>query len=182
MVRRFGSIAGKDLYVAVKYKEITCRPVRVQPNGCGCDDSQCENSRIRDGYEFGVLDECPEHDPNLPKIEDLIKGPNPQCTECRTARGWFSLKCRSMPMVQSPRLIIASAVGSCSQPHLYWRACENGIVVIDMPNAVEATQGDTGVTIAIPGQNVDLAAEVSLGPGVRIKSRTAAAPHAHGRY
>ena len=114
-----GSIARKDtLYVAVKYKEITCRPVRVQPNGCGCDDSQCENSRIRDGYEFGVLDECPEHDPNLPKIEDLIKGPNPQCTECRTARGWFSLKCRSMPMVQSPRLIIASAVGSCSQPHL----------------------------------------------------------------
>ena len=59
----------------------------------------------------------------------------------------------------------------------YWRACENGIVVIDMPNAVEATQGDTGVTIAIPGQNVDLAAEVSLGPAsesnrVRQRRRT----------
>src|ERR1700754_347194 len=71
-----------SLYVAVKYKEVICRPVRVQPNGCGCDDSQCEYSRIRDGYEFGVLDECPDADPVPPKIEDLIKGPNPHCLEC----------------------------------------------------------------------------------------------------
>lgn len=164
------------LYVAVKYKEITCRPVRVQPNGCGCDDSQCENSRIRDGYEFGVLDECPEHDPNLPKIEDLIKGPNPQCTECPDSP-WVVLA-----EVQIDADGSITAINNCECRRImlstapYWRACENGIVVIDMPNAVEATQGDTGVTIAIPGQNVDLAAEVSLGPGVRIKSRTTAVP------
>jgi hypothetical protein len=50
----------EPLYVAVKYKECMTRPVRVQPVGCGCDDSQCEFSRLRDGYEIGVLTCCPE--------------------------------------------------------------------------------------------------------------------------
>jgi hypothetical protein len=48
------------LYVAVKYKEIATRPVRVQPTGCGCDDTSCEYSRRRDGYEIGVLTSRPE--------------------------------------------------------------------------------------------------------------------------
>ncbi|MGB9180943.1 MAG: hypothetical protein WCB68_17050 [Pyrinomonadaceae bacterium] len=47
-------------YIAVKYKEIMTRPVRVQPIGCGCDDTQCEYSRWRDGYEIGILSECPD--------------------------------------------------------------------------------------------------------------------------
>lgn len=45
------------VYIAVKYKEIPSRPVRVQPTGCGCDENQCVFSRWRDGYEFGVLTE-----------------------------------------------------------------------------------------------------------------------------
>src|SRR5512146_3421928 len=32
------------LYIAVKYKQSMTRPVRVQPIGCGCDDSSCECS------------------------------------------------------------------------------------------------------------------------------------------
>ena len=48
------------LYIAVKYKEIMTRPVRIQPIGCGCDDNQCEYSRWRDGYEIGILSECPD--------------------------------------------------------------------------------------------------------------------------
>jgi hypothetical protein len=50
----------EPLYVAVKYKECMTRPVRVQPVGCGCDETQCEFSRLRDGYEIGVLTCCPE--------------------------------------------------------------------------------------------------------------------------
>ena len=160
------------VYIAVKYKEVICRPVRVQPNGCGCDDSQCEYSRVRDGYEFGVLDECPNPDPVVPNIEDLIQGPNPQCLECPDDP-WLVLA-----EVQFDADGSITAIDNCNCRRImlstasFWRGCEGGIVVIDMPNAVEATQGQTDVVIAVPGQNIEPGAEVSFGPGVRIKSRT----------
>ncbi|HEX5482496.1 MAG TPA: hypothetical protein VFZ08_07695, partial [Terriglobia bacterium] len=69
------------LYVAVKYKECKTRPVRVQPAGCGCDDTQCDYSRWRDGYEIGILTECPiagqKPDPKQPTT-----GPTPDCPDC----------------------------------------------------------------------------------------------------
>lgn len=43
------------LSLAIRYKEVMTRPVRVQPSGCGCNDSACEYSRLRDGYEIKVL-------------------------------------------------------------------------------------------------------------------------------
>jgi hypothetical protein len=52
--------ADTPYFVAVRYKEVPSRPVRVQPVGCGCDDTSCEYSRWRDGYEICVLDECPD--------------------------------------------------------------------------------------------------------------------------
>lgn len=160
------------LYVAVKYKEVICRPVRVQPNGCGCDDSQCEYSRIRDGYEFGVLNECPDHDPVPPKIEDLIKGPNPKCTEC-SDNPWLVLA-----QVEFDADGSITAINNCECRRImvstapFWRGCEGGIVVIDMPDAIEVTQGQTGVAIPVPGQNIAPRAEVNFGPGIKIKSRT----------
>ena len=156
----------------MKYKEIICRPVRVQPNGCGCDDSQCEYSRIRDGYEFGVLDECPDPDPVPPKIEDLIKGPNQQCLEC-SDNPWLVLA-----EVQVDPDGSITAINNCECRRImlstapFWRGCEGGIVVIDMPNAVEVTQGQTAVAVPIPGQNIAPRAEINLGPGIKIKSRT----------
>jgi hypothetical protein len=72
-------------FVAVKYQEVLSRPVRVQPVGCGCDDTQCEYSRWRDGYEIGVLCACPEsHKPSTPPKEDLFKGELLQCPPCPT--------------------------------------------------------------------------------------------------
>lgn len=47
------------IFVAVRYKEIAARPVRVQPSGCGCDESACENSIWKDGFEICMLSECP---------------------------------------------------------------------------------------------------------------------------
>lgn len=70
------------LYVAVKYKQIAARPVRVQPVGCGCDDSDCENSRLVDGYEIGVLTYCPDSHQSPPDNEDLFSGPIPDCPPC----------------------------------------------------------------------------------------------------
>jgi len=56
---RYVPPAKGPLYVAVRYREDMCRPVRVQPSACGCDDVSCEYSRWRDGYEISVLTEAP---------------------------------------------------------------------------------------------------------------------------
>lgn len=64
------------LYIAVSYCEFRTRPVRIQPNGCGCDDGQCENSRLHDGYQIHVLTDAPcppsDGDGKWPSINDLI--------------------------------------------------------------------------------------------------------------
>lgn len=53
---------GKTIYLAVCYSECNTRPVRIHPAGCGCgcDDSACEYSRVRESYELVCLDELPE--------------------------------------------------------------------------------------------------------------------------
>lgn len=53
------SSSTNTLYIAVQYKQSMMRPVRVQPAGCGCTDTSCEFSRWHDGYEIGVLSQCP---------------------------------------------------------------------------------------------------------------------------
>jgi hypothetical protein len=50
----------ETVYLAVCYAECNVRPVRVHPAGCGCDDAACEYSRIREGYEFMLLEDLPD--------------------------------------------------------------------------------------------------------------------------
>ena len=73
---------GGIFHIAVRYKEMTTRPVRVHPIGCGCDDTHCEYSRIQDGYEICVLDDCPDSHHNPPDIDEITEGPNPTCPPC----------------------------------------------------------------------------------------------------
>jgi hypothetical protein len=47
------------VYVAVRYAECYSRPVRVHPAGCGCDETGCEYSRVRDSFEIKVLWQLP---------------------------------------------------------------------------------------------------------------------------
>jgi hypothetical protein len=69
------------LYLAVRYKEMATRPVRVQPAGCGCDDTACEYSRTRDGFEICTLDECPDsHREDVPEFACEIR-PCPPCPD-----------------------------------------------------------------------------------------------------
>lgn len=71
------------LFVAVRYKEFRGRPVRVEPLGCGCDETRCEYSRWQDGYEIGVLTHCPpasHTDP--PDFREQLRGPIPDCPAC----------------------------------------------------------------------------------------------------
>lgn len=71
------------VYVAVRYKEVQTRPVRIHPVGCSCDDSACEYSRLRDCYEICVLDECPEsHQGDPPGLPDCYQWPMVECPPC----------------------------------------------------------------------------------------------------
>ena len=73
---------GDKLYIAVRYKEVPTRPVRVQPVGCGCDDNKCEYSRLRDGYEIAVLDYCPGDHKDPPDRDEVIGEEIPACPAC----------------------------------------------------------------------------------------------------
>ena len=44
--------APKIIVVSIRYAECPTRPLRTLPAGCGCDDTSCEYSRIRDGFEI----------------------------------------------------------------------------------------------------------------------------------
>jgi hypothetical protein len=70
-------------YIAVRYKEVMMRPVRAHPAGCNCDDTSCEYSRLRDGYEIKVLRSCPSSHTAL-----ASSGSCPPCPE----EPWVVLK------------------------------------------------------------------------------------------
>jgi hypothetical protein len=65
------------------------KPVRA-PTGCSCSETNCEHSRIRDWFEFTLLDELPEHyDWPCGNLEDYCDwvGSCPPCPES----GWIVL-------------------------------------------------------------------------------------------
>jgi len=77
-------VAG-DRWVAVRYKELPSRPVRIQPAACGCDDTRCEYSRWRDGYEICVLDKCPASHATPPDLSTFTRPQGiPDCPDCPT--------------------------------------------------------------------------------------------------
>ena len=65
----------KELFVVLKYHECQSRPVRVTPAGCGCDDSACEYSRIRDSFELCCLPTNPEIKKDETKDEGSCPAP-----------------------------------------------------------------------------------------------------------
>ena len=76
------SRTGRTLFVAIKYSECHSLPVRAMPPGCGCDETDCEYSRVRDSFEIGCLsDPPPPYTP--PRICDLLRqrllAPCPPC-------------------------------------------------------------------------------------------------------
>ncbi len=78
---------GATLFIAIRYEECFARPVRVMPGGCGCEDTNCEPSRIRDSFQIECLaDLPPSHQQGaLPSICDLLTGRAlPPCEPCPT--------------------------------------------------------------------------------------------------
>jgi hypothetical protein len=81
--------AGQTLYVAVRYSECQSRPVRGAPCGCGCDDGDCEYSRIRDSYIIKALTKLPSTypaklvAPDFKHVFEPLKGGR-DCPPCPT--------------------------------------------------------------------------------------------------
>jgi hypothetical protein len=162
------------LYVAVRYKSVMARPVRVQPMGCGCDDNQCEYSRWRDGYEICVLDHC-SIDKDVPGVEVKPTGPVPACPDCP-----------SEPWVVLAKVIvdeqgIVQTIDNCacrrlavSWSRLWWK-CNADAPVITPGKDVELRAGDKNVDIDIAGEHLAPDATVSFGNGIIVKNVTAPA-------
>lgn len=88
------------VYIAVRFAECHSRPVRVHPAGCGCDETGCEYSRVRDSFEIKVLWNLPEshvrarkddaewcstvHKTPAELLKRLHTFPVPPCPECES--------------------------------------------------------------------------------------------------
>ena len=62
--------SGQPLYIAIRYAECQTRPVRVATMGCGCNELECEYSRIQDSYAIKVLTKLPSTYNNLSPAPD----------------------------------------------------------------------------------------------------------------
>jgi hypothetical protein len=85
--------ADATLYIAVRYAESPTRPVRSSGCGCGCNQGDCEYSRIRDGFVIRALTE-------LPSSYNSMAPPNiAVASSCAGAAPRACLQCPSDPWV-----------------------------------------------------------------------------------
>ena len=54
-----GANTDRSYYVAIRPIDCPSRPVRTLPEGCGCDETACEYSRVREGCEIKCLTSLP---------------------------------------------------------------------------------------------------------------------------
>ena len=133
------------VYVAVRYKEIMMRPVRVQPVGCGCDETLCEYSRLCDGYEIGILTARPASHQNPPKLDnlaDFAKGPLSACPPC-PSDPWVVLA--AVKLAQDGTI---TEIDNCSCrrmvlsfANVWWR-CEGAQIEVETVKVGESGSGD----------------------------------------
>jgi len=169
------------LFIAVKYKQCMTRPVRVQPLGCGCSDLSCEYSRWHDGYEIGVLQECPPcsdstnkptagyNNQGSPEFELLAQGDVPDCPDCHCGP-WVGLAAVTVNSDGTVRKI-----DNCSCRRLvlsysqFWWLCEGmapGVTKAD-PNSLKADGTDQQVIVT--GSGFGCGTVASLGPDIVVK-------------
>jgi hypothetical protein len=164
------------LYVAVKYKEELARPVRVQPASCGCGDTQCEFSRFCDGYEIGVLNNCPDSHKNPPvlNLDELFTGKLLDCPECPTDP-WVALA-----KVTLTSNGVIQEIDNCSCRRIVisfgrlWRQCASDMINIGDVTPDELELGVAGQTLTVTGTNLfsNYPSMVSLGAGVKVTEVT----------
>jgi len=150
------------LYIAVKYTQSMARPVRVQPVGCGCDDTACEYSRWKDGYEIGVLQACPAGnacDPRVTPTRNIeLGGSIPTCPDC-TCGPWVCLAQVTLSPDGSGGIQqidnIACRRQVVSFAKLWWQSAD----VLSTPAVTytpDPLSAGSGATVTVTGNNLDL--------------------------
>jgi len=100
-------------YLCIAHAECVTRPVRVHPAGCGCDQLDCEYSRIRDAYQLKLLWTLPPSHTaakawdsawaaTLTKSREVLRQgglPVPPCMAC-SDDGWVVLATIAIPPTQ----------------------------------------------------------------------------------
>lgn len=106
----------RQAYVAVRYAECHSRPVKLHPAGCGCDETGCEYSRIRDSFEIKVLWSLPQSHADAAQDDQAWRErlqklsqealhrraglPVPPCPAC-VSEPWVVLATVTLPAVQA---------------------------------------------------------------------------------
>jgi hypothetical protein len=101
----------KPFWIGIKFTQCPSRPVRVPPVGCGCDDTACEYSRIRDSFEVTCLDKLPDSYP---------KEAQPEVDVCNYLKETKVIPCPPCP--DSPWIVLAKmqpAVGAAADEFPY---------------------------------------------------------------
>ena len=164
------------IWVAVRYHQGMARPIRVQPAGCGCDDTSCEYSRWCDGYKVGFLDGCPDsHTAKPPDLDDLDgDGHIPACPEPDDP--WVVLavvyfegdgRITKIDNCECRRMIVSLA-------HLWWQcessdpAIRNVTTTVEGNTAEEYRRGQKNIKVTVKGDKIDEEAAADLGQGVQV--------------
>jgi hypothetical protein len=167
------------LYVAVKYKQCMTRPVRVQPVGCGCDDTACEYSRWQDGYEIGVLPERPPcHDGqapfnpcNKPPLFDLTDMCAAACPDC-SCGPWVMLAIVTIDPDGTIRTIdnCSGRRMAVSLSQLWWNCTSDSTPVHVVGAPVEIHSSGAAVPVTVTGTNLSADAIYSFGDGISVRN------------
>lgn len=157
------------LYVAVRYKQEATRPVRVQPGGCGCDDTRCENSRWRDGYEIKVLDYCPHEDEEPPIFDDLFEeAPIPPCPPA-PEDPWVGLA-----KIELDADGVISRIDNCTCRRMvlshanFWWTCEPPVQVENLQDGGDIHRGEERVIRIETAKPLPEGTRVEVGRGITV--------------
>jgi len=160
-------------WLAVCHRECQVRPVRVQPTGCGCDDTSCEYSRWQDGYEVRLLDHCPDlGDPPTPEqFLASLTSPIFDCPPCPDD------PCVVLAKVDVDADGTITAIDNCSCRRMvvsfasFWWRCTGTSTTVDEVSV--STKGPhvpnmKAIRLVVRGAQLHPDASVALGQGIDV--------------
>jgi hypothetical protein len=102
---------GATIYIAIEYSECMSRPISVTPAGCGCEQTSCENSRIRDSFTIQCLTALPSSyqlPPSKVSMCDYLNNQEvPECPAC-PSDPWVVLAAVNLPASSGTQIAAGS--------------------------------------------------------------------------